>query len=123
MRSLTIPALLVLTLSGSAWRPLVAQEQPPRCEYSKRHPIPAGSTLEDQFKCYKDAGRKVSIPGTGLAYGSANGAGCIVSIAPDRVQVASCNSFTDRAITIPFASIRFVFEEEMKDYVTVDLRE
>jgi len=123
MRSLTLPLLLTMTLSAGAWKPLVAQEQGPRCEYTKRHPMPAGSTLEDQFKCYKDAGRKVSIPGTGLVYGGIHGAGCIVSIAADRVMVASCNSFTDRAITIPFASIRFVFEEEMKDYVTVDLRE
>jgi len=112
-----------MAFSTGAWSRLVAQEQGARCEYTKRHPMPEGSTLEDQFKCYKEAGRRVSIPGTGLAYGSVNGAGCIVSIAADRVQVASCNSFTDRAITIPFASIRFVFEEETKDYVTVDLRE
>jgi hypothetical protein len=123
MRSLLVPTLLALTLGGGAWHPLVAQEQGARCEYTKRHPMPAGSTLEDQFRCYKDAGRKVSIPGTGLVEGGVHGAGCIVSIAADRVQVASCNSCTDRAITIPFASIRFVFEEEMKDYVTVDLRE
>jgi hypothetical protein len=123
MRSVTLPLLLVLALGAGASTPLEAQGEIPRCEYSKAHPVPEGSTLEDQFRCYKSAGRKVSLPGTRLAHGSANGAGCIISIAADRVQIASCNGFTDRAITIPFASIRAILEERGKDYVTLDLRE
>lgn len=119
----TLPVLLVLTLGAGAVEAQAPIPSIPPCEYTKANPIPAGSTMAEQFQCYKEKGRRVSIPGTGLAYGSVNGAGCIIAIATDRVQVASCNGFTDRAITIPFASIRFVFEEEGKDYVTVDLRE
>ncbi len=126
MSKVTFPALLALTLIWGAVRPLVAQAPPPSmppCEFTRTSPVPPSSTLEEQFICYKQAGRRVSVPGTGMAYGSANGAGCIISIAHDRLHLASCNGFTDRALTIPFASIRFVYEEEGKDYVTVDLRQ
>lgn len=115
-------SLLALIVAAAFARPAAAQATR-TCEFTRSEPIPTSSTLEEQFKCYKDARRKVSVPGTTLTYGGVNGAGCIVSIAADRVQIATCTGFTEKSITIPFASIRLVVEEEGKDYVTVTLRE
>jgi len=92
------------------------------CEFGRDRPIPDGSTFADQFRCYKAAQRKVSIPGTSLADGGLNGAGCIVGVALDRVQIATCTGFTDKGVTIPFASIQLLVDESNKDFVTIVFR-
>ncbi len=126
MRTMILPSLLVLILAGIDARPLVAQAPPPSyplCEFTRTEPIPASSTMSEQFECYKKSGRRVSVLGTSMVYGGVNGAGCIVSIATDRVQISSCNGFTEKSLTLPFESIRFIQEEQGKDYVTVGLRD
>lgn len=78
------------------------------------------STLVEQFTCYKDAGRKVVLPGTDFIDGF-NGPGCIVGVGADRIQVAKCSSSSFDRVTlmVPFASIRAVEDDPSKAYVTI----
>ena len=120
----SLAALLVLTMGGAAPAPSAAPAPAPAagCEFGRDRAIPDGSVFADQFRCYKGAGRKVSIPGTSLADGGLNGPGCIVGVAMDRVQIANCQGFTDKSVTIPFQSIQILVDEATKDFVTVVFR-
>lgn len=120
----SLAALLVLTLGAAGAAPSATPAAAPAvgCEFGRDRAIPDGSVFADQFRCYKTAGRRVSIPGTSLADGGLNGAGCIVGVAMDRVQIANCTGFTDKSVTVPFASIQILIDEATKDFVTVVFR-
>jgi|GEM_PF-4817567 len=120
----SLAALAVLTLGGIGAAPSAAPAPVPAnvCEYGRDRAIPDGSVFADQFRCYKAAARKISIPGTSIADGGLNGAGCIVGVAMDRVQIANCGGFTDKSVIVPFASIQLLVDEANKDFVTVVFR-
>jgi hypothetical protein len=117
-------AFLALTTGAALAAPAAAPAPatPVGCEFGRDRAIPDGSVFADQFRCYKTAGRKISIPGTSLSDGGLNGGGCIVGVALDRVQVANCNGWSDKSVTIPFASIQLLVDEATKDFVTVVFR-
>jgi hypothetical protein len=81
------------------------------------------STMAEQFVCYKDAGRKVSLPGTGFNNGGLNGPACIVGVGADRLQLGTCGPSTIGRTTmmVPFSSIRAVEDDPSKAYVTIVL--
>ena len=84
--------------------------------------LPENSTIADQFTCYKNAGRKIIVPGTGFTDGF-DGAGCIAGVWADRIQVATCggSSFNRRTVMVMFASIRSVEDEQSLPYVVLRL--
>jgi hypothetical protein len=84
--------------------------------------LPPNSTFADQFSCYKNAGIKVSIPGTVLVHGGImNGAGCILGVAADRIEVGECGRFPRTKFTIQYSSIRAVVDVPQEQYVVVEL--
>lgn len=80
------------------------------------------STFADQFLCYKNAGRKVLVPGTAFVVGF-DGPGCITAVGADRIQVSSCGPGTigRKSVTIPLASIHAVADDDSERYVTIVL--
>jgi hypothetical protein len=118
----SLAALVVLTLGGIGIAPSAATAPSNVCEFGRDRAIPDGSVFADQFRCYKAAMRRISIPGTSIADGGLNGAGCIVGVAMDRVQIANCGGFTDKSVIVPFASIQLLVDEANKDFVTVVFR-
>lgn len=103
---LTLPFAAVLALASPAM---------PSCI-----DLPATSTMADQFTCYKDAGRKIVVPGTGFVDGF-DGPGCITGVWADRIQVGTCSSFNRRTVTVPFATLRAVEDIANSPYVTLIL--
>ena len=82
--------------------------------------LPATSTIADQFTCYKNAGMKIAVPGTGFV-GGFDGPGCITGVWADRLQVSTCgpSSFNRHSVMVLFSSIRAVEEVANNSYVTV----
>lgn len=80
------------------------------------------STLADQFLCFKTAGRKIVVPGTGFLNGF-DGPGCISAVAADRISVSTCGPGTigRKTITVPLASIQGVSDDPDRGYVTLIL--
>ena len=84
--------------------------------------LPSTSTIADQFTCYKNAGRKIVVPGTGFISGF-DGPGCLTGVWADRIQVSSCGPSTlnRRSVMVMFSSIRAVEEGINTPYVTLRL--
>ena len=84
--------------------------------------LPATATVADQFTCYKNAGRKVLVPGTNFVDGF-DGPGCIARVWADRVQVTTCSpsSFDRRSVLVMFTSIRSLEDEGNIPYVILRL--
>ena len=80
------------------------------------------STLADQFVCYRTAGRKVVVPGSGYLNGF-DGPGCIGAVGADRVEITNCSpsSFDRRSVTIPFVSIQAIDDTPNAANITVRL--
>lgn len=92
------------------------------CTYGASTPIPQTSTWSEQFRCYQNGGRRVSVAGTQFAEGAVSGGFCIKGVANDRLQVAKCNSFgQDVAVTIPFTNIAYLTDNPDQEYVVIYL--
>lgn len=84
--------------------------------------LPENSTLADQFTCYKNAGIKVSIPGTVLVRnGISSKEGCILGVAGDRLEVGECGPFPRVKFTIQYSSVRAVVDVPNERYVVIEL--
>ena len=84
--------------------------------------LPQNSTIADQFICYKNAGIKVSIPGTSLVQGGMHGGpGCILGVGADRIEVGQCGLFPRIKFTVQFSSIRAIVDIPNERYVSVEL--
>jgi hypothetical protein len=83
--------------------------------------LPPSSTLADQFTCYKNAGIKVSIPGSVLVHGGLSREGCILGVGADRLEVGECGPFPRTKFTIQFSSVRAVVDVPNERYVILEL--
>jgi len=83
------------------------------CTFGRANPIPAASTLADQFKCYQTSRRHVTLVGSRtFEEGRVSGGICVLGVAPDRVQLAACGSFAgDSALTLPYPAIAYVVDD------------
>jgi hypothetical protein len=93
------------------------------CTFGRGNPIAATSGFADQFRCYQGSGRHVSLVGNGtFEEGVVSGGVCVVGVAPDRVQLAPCGSFSgDGALTLPYPAIAYLVDDPRGEAVNIYL--
>ena len=119
---MAVAALLVLAPTRATAQ--VAQG----CSFGKDTPLPATSTLADQFRCYQESGRHVVLDdapapeSTGII--NRPEPTCVRSVAEDRVQLGPCTGVLNTAtMIIPFATIRYLFDDPRAEAVRIVTRQ
>lgn len=112
--AVTVGALATATVSHSA-TPVTPSAA---CSYGRGQPLPEQASWAEQFRCYKSSGRHVSVPGSAFDAGTVSGGVCVLSVTPDRVQLAPCGSFSgDAAMILPYDALAYVVDDPRSDDV------
>ena len=96
---------------------------PVACNFGRGQAISDASNWPDQFRCYRDDTRKVSVPGTAFEGSATSGGACVIGVGHDRVQIGACNAAaSDVGLTVPYSSIIYVIDDPRREWADIIVR-